>query len=244
MSTLFIFLFLLLTVLLGCSRYKKLGLFVGMITLVSFITIGNGLIPTYLLYLLQTYTRPDTLAWEKYNTIVVLGAGTSKTPGTHEAMPSLLSYSRISMAVELYRDCKTKPRYCHIVISGGDPLHHGKTEAAVYQDVFLKLGVQSTDIQLEPHSKNTFQNAEFTSALLMQHPKQKILLISSNLALKRALIYFAYFNVHPLPIPSDFITVPFSKFPLGYNLAISDIAMHEIVGIIRFYVDKAFACQK
>lgn len=236
MSMLFIFLLLLLTILLGIFCYKKLNLLIGLITLLTFLLIGNGVIPFYLLKSLQIYKEPQAIKWKESNTIVVLGAGTSKPVGSDETKPSLMSFSRITTAAALYHNCKKSSSHCHILISGGDPQHNGKTEAATYRETLINLGIRNTDVQLEANSNNTFQNAKFISALLEQQHYKQILLVSSGLTLKRALLYFSYFNIHPIPVPSDFITVPFAKFPLAYNLAINDFAVHEIMGIVQFYI--------
>lgn len=236
MSTLFIFLLLLLTLLLGIFGYKKLNLLIGLITLLTFLLIGNGFIPFYLLKFLQIYTEPQVIKWKESNTIVVLGAGTSKPVGSDETKPSLMSFSRITTAAALYHNCKINSSHCHILISGGDPQHNGKTEAATYRETLINLGIKHSDIQLESDSKNTFQNAKFISALLEQKSDKQILLVSSGLTLRRALLYFSYFKIHPIPVPADFIMIPFSKFPLAYNLAINDFAVHEIIGIAQFYI--------
>jgi uncharacterized SAM-binding protein YcdF (DUF218 family) len=243
MSTLFIFILVAFTLALGCTKYKKLCTTFALLTLICFLLIGDGFIPSYLLQFLQTNKLSNAINWQKNNTIIVLGAGTSKPPGT-EIKPSLMAFSRITAAAELYRRCKTKAPYCYILISGGDPLHNGKSEAATYRDTLLALGIPQTDIQLETLSKNTFQNAKFTSNLLKKHQNEQILLLSSGLTLKRALLYFSYFNIYPTPIPSDFITIPFSIFPLGYNLAMNDFAIHEIIGIVRFYIYNFFDWNK
>ncbi|MES2998151.1 MAG: YdcF family protein [Pseudomonadota bacterium] len=243
MSTLFIFLFLLLTLFLILFGYKKLSLFVALITLISFIVIGNGFFPAYLLHSLQEYQEP-VIDWKENNTIIVLGTASNKAPDTHSIRPSLLSFSRITAAAALYRRCKINTSQCHILISGGDPLGNGKSEAVTYRDILLSLGINPVDIQLESHSKNTFQNAEFTSVLLRQHPAEQVLLVTSGLTLKRALLYFSYFGIHPIPIPSDFIPISPSQFPSGYNLAISDFAIHEIIGICRFYIYNFFGWNK
>ena len=242
MSTLFIFLLLLLTILLGIFCYKKPTLLIGLITLLTFLLIGNGFIPFYLLKSLQIYKEPQVIKWKESNTIVVLGAGTSKPVGSDsdQTKPSLMSFSRITTAATLYHNCKINSSHCHILISGGDPQHNGKTEAATYRETLINLGIKNADIQLEPDSKNTFQNAKFIGTLLVQQPSKQILLVSSGLTLRRALLYFSYFNIHPIPIPSDFITIPFSKFPLAYNLAINDFAVHEIIGIAQFYIYNFF----
>ncbi|BBB14751.1 putative lipoprotein transmembrane [Candidatus Rickettsiella viridis] len=235
-----IFLLLLLTILFGVFCYKKLNFLTGLITLFIFLLIGNGFIPFYLLKSLQIYKEPQIIKWKKSNTIVVLGAGTSKPVGSDETKPSLMAFSRITTAATLYHNCKINSSHCHILISGGDPQHNGKTEAATYRETLINLGIKDSDIQLEPDSKNTFQNTKFISTLLEQQPSNQILLVSSGLTLRRALLYFSYFNIYPIPVASDFITIPFSKFPLAYNLAINDFAVHEIIGIAQFYIYNFF----
>lgn len=244
MSTLFIFILLLLTFILGLFKYKKLWLLTSLFILISFIGIGYGFFPLCLLHFLQNYKELHVITWGKSNAIIVLGAGTSKTKDSSIIKPSLWAFSRITAAAQLYRRCKSYSSICHILISGGNPRHHGKTEAATYRDALIALGINQTDIKLESTSKNTFQNAELTSTMLRQHPVEQIFLVSSGLTLKRALLYFSYFNVYPVPIPSDFVTIPLTKFPLGYNLAVSDFAAHEIIGIARFYVYNFFGWNK
>ncbi len=237
MSTKFIFLFLLLSASLGIVNYKKTSLIISLFAIISYLVVGDGLFPAYLLHNLQTpYSQATYPSWKKTNTLLLLGAGTSKVPGSHMIKPSILSFSRIMETAKLYRGCKLTQVSCHILISGGDPLNNGKSEAATYRDSLLSLGVNPSDIQLESQSRNTYQNAKFSSYLLKKQARDQILLISSGLVIKRALLYFSYFGIHPVPIASDFITIPISKLPLGYNFAMSDFVLHEYLGIARFYI--------
>lgn len=237
MSTFFLFLLLLLCILFILFNFRKTSLVTGTVLITSYILIGNGFSPAYLLHNLQLpYSQTPSINWKKTNIIILLGAGTSKNPSSNEIKPSILSFSRISQTAIIYRECKTTNASCHILISGGDPLNNGKSEAKTYQENLLSLGINSKDILLETQSTNTFQNARFSSYLLKKHYNEQILLVSSGLALKRALLYFAFFNIYPKPIASDFITIPIAKYPLGYNLAMNDFAIHEYIGILRFYI--------
>lgn len=237
MSTLFVFLLLLLCILFILFNFRKTSLVIGSISITSYILIGNGFLPAYLLHNLQfPYNQTSPIHWEKTNIIILLGAGTSKNPRSNEIKPSILAFSRISQTAIIYRECKNTNTSCHILISGGDPLNNGKSEAKTYQENLLSLGVNSKDILLETQSKNTFQNARFSSYFLKKHYNAQILLVSSGLALKRALLYFYFFNIYPKPIASDFITIPMAKYPLGYNFAMNDFAIHEYIGILRFYI--------
>lgn len=245
MSTFFIFLLFLISILLSLFNYKKTSLIAGSIVILSYILIGNGVFPAYLLHNLQLpYSQSHPIHWKKTNTIILLGAGTSKDPRSTAIKPSILSFSRIAQTVIIYRECKNTNASCHILISGGDPLNNGKSEAKTYQENLLSLGINSKDILLETQSKNTFQNARYASYLLKKHSNDQILLVSSGLALKRALLYFYFFNVYPKPIASDFITIPIVQYPLGYNFAMNDFAIHEYIGILRFYICNFFGWNK
>lgn len=212
-------------------------LIIGVVLVVVYIVIGNGFLPAYLLHRLQSpYSQSIPINWKKTNTIILFGAGTSKNPDSNKIKPSLLAFSRIVQTVIIYRECKKTNVICSILVSGGDPLNNGKSEAETYQESLVALGVDSKDIQLETHSKNTYQNAKFSTYLLKKNSSEQLLLVNSRLALKRALLYFSSFNIFPIPIASDFVTIPISKYPLGYNFAMNDFAIHEYIGIFRFYI--------
>lgn len=237
MSTLFVFLLILICILLNLFNYKKTCLLAGSILIVVYLVIGNGFLPAYLLHRLQSpYRQSVPINWKKTNTIMLLGAGTSKDPKSDKVKPSLLAFSRIVQTASIYRECKKNNVSCSIFISGGDPLNNGDSEAKAYQESLVALGINSKNIQLETHSKNTFQNAKFSTYLLKEHPSEQLLLVNSGLVLKRTLLYFSFFNIYPIPIASDYITIPITKYPLGYNFAMNDFAIHEYVGILRFYI--------
>ncbi|MFZ0219998.1 MAG: YdcF family protein [Candidatus Aquirickettsiella sp.] len=237
MSTFFIFLLLLICISLSLFNFKKMSLIAGSILILCYLVIGDGLFPAYLLRSLQSpYSQPTPINWKKTNNIILLGGGTSKDPRSNKINPSILAFSRIVQTAIIYRACKKTRARCHILISGGDPSNKGKSEAKTYQESLLSLGINSEDIQLEDQSNNTYQNAEFSSYFLKKQPSEQLLLVNSGIALKRALLYFSFFNLHPKPIASDFITIPITKYPLGYNFAMNDFAIHEYIGILRFYI--------
>ncbi len=237
MSTSFLFLVLLMFVLACLFNFKKTSFIAGTIIILSYFFIGNGFIPAYLLHNLQsTYNLSTPTHWKQRNTIILLGAGTSKDPRSNKIRPSILAFSRIMQTAILYHECKKANTTCNILISGGDTLNNGRTEAKTYQEALLSLGIRTKDIQLETQSKNTYQNTKFSSHLLKKQASSQLLLVSSALTLKRSLLYFSFFKIFPTPIASDFITIPFTLYPIGYNFAMNDFAMHEYIGIFRFYL--------
>jgi uncharacterized SAM-binding protein YcdF (DUF218 family) len=205
--------------------------------LVSFEAVGSGFVPLLLVEGLQArFVREDHPAWGERNAIIVLGGGTVRWPGQPIVRPAVLAYSRVVEAVRLYLLAKRNQRPCRILISGGDASRTGVTEAEAYGAAMLQLGVEPADIVPEGRSLNTFQNAEFTVALLRRQPFDKLFLVTSGLHLRRALLYFGHFGVYPIPCAADRILLRPSILPVGYNFAVADFATHEYVGIVRYYL--------
>jgi len=202
---------------------------------IGFLAVGCGPIPTWLLDRLQSgYETTPTIAWQDSNAIVVLGAGTDRIEGV--ITPGVFSYPRITVAAELYNDCRKTGNDCKIVISGGDAARHGASEAAVYRDVFVRLGVDVSAVLVEPESMNTWQNAQFTSELLARHDVARIVLVSSAIHMRRSELYFAHFGVKATPVRSDYLHGMMSVLPLSYNFFVTDFALHEYLGIARYHL--------
>ena len=202
-----------------------------------FLAAGCGPVPAWLLTNLQSaYAKNPTVQWSKRNAIVVLGAGTEKVPRADLIEPGIFSYSRIVEAAALYRDCRTTGADCKIVVSGGDPRHNGESEASVYRGTLIRLGIESADVLSEPDSMNTWQNAQFTSALLERYQADEVLLVSSAIHLRRSLLYFLHFGVDATPMRADYLRAVLSPLPLAYNFTVTDFALHEYAGMALYAV--------
>ncbi|CAJ0790611.1 hypothetical protein LMG7141_02391 [Ralstonia condita] len=202
------------------------------------VAIGCGPVPAWLLDSLeQPFEHAPQLTWGPRNAIVLLGAGTFRVGQTVE--PSLFSYPRMVQAAKLYEACRKSDNDCKIFVSGGDARHHGAPEATVYARDLIALGVDRTDVLLEPESMNTWQNAQFSRALLAQYGPDRTVLVSSAIHLRRSLLYFAHFGMTPIPVRADDLQATVSPLPLAYNFALTDFALHEWIGIARYHVYNA-----
>jgi uncharacterized SAM-binding protein YcdF (DUF218 family) len=217
-------------------RQRKTAAIAISVTLIAFEAVGSGWIPSLLLGSLQLVSFEENPTWGDRNIIIVLGDGTVRLPDRSMVKPSALAYSRILEAVRLYSLAKKSNHQCNILISGGDASGTGMTEADVYRAEMVQLGVVDSDILLERRSMNTFQNAEFTESIVREQQFDKLFLVTSGLHLRRALLYFGYFSIHPTPCAADYVVPPISILPTGYNFAIADLAAHEFIGILRYYV--------
>lgn len=200
--------------------------------------VGCGVVPAWLLDSLEKpFEDEPHITWGTRNAIVLLGAGTFHVGQTVE--PSMFSYPRLVEAAQLYQACRKSDNDCKILVSGGDARHHGEPEAAVYGRELVALGVDRADLLAEPRSMNTWQNAQFSRAVLAEYAPDRTVLVSSAIHLRRSLLYFAHFGVTPIPVRADDLQATASPLPMAYNFALTDYALHEWIGIARYHVYNA-----
>ncbi|WP_299020097.1 YdcF family protein [uncultured Photobacterium sp.] len=236
------FLILVITIATAFSllKWRKTSTTLYTLSALFFLAVGCGFVPAYLLDNLQSpYDKKPTIQWSKQNAIVLLGAGTEKIAQTENIEPGMFSFGRLFESAALYNDCKKSGANCKIIISGGDAKYNGSPEALIYQETLVQLGILKDDIIPEPNSMNTWQNAQFTSTMLRQEKADKVVLVSSGIHLRRSLIYFAHFGINPIAVRADYLDAIPSTLPLSYNIAITDFAVHEYIGIARYHVYNA-----
>jgi uncharacterized SAM-binding protein YcdF (DUF218 family) len=237
MTTGILFLILLITICFAILKYRKATVISFAIFGIGFILIGYGILPAILLKSLEVSNSASThLDWKKKNAIVVLGFGNAKLSDGSPIKSTVFGYSRVFTAAQVYSSCKKSGQRCVLVLSGGDPQHLGISEAEVFRNELISIGVDDFDIEVEPNSQDTYQNAKFTNAILRSGNYDYVVLITSGFHIKRSLEYFNSFGIHPVPISSDYVNAQISFLPLGYNFASTDLASHEIVGIARLWV--------
>jgi uncharacterized SAM-binding protein YcdF (DUF218 family) len=240
MITAALVLLLLTGILLALFRRPRLGLGVLVAVLGLFWFVGSGrLAPLLLKPLEKPYPRVTAPWWGRRNAVVLLGAGAVRVGAGGGFQPSFMAHSRILEAVRLYRNCRSGGAPCTLIISGGDAMGIGASEAAIYGGEVLALGVAEGDLVLETKSMNTFKNAQFCEPLLKAGGFDRVLLVTSGLHLKRSLLYFSHFGIGCEGAPADHLQSLQSWVPSGYNLAVADLAFHEHLGLLRYRVYNA-----
>lgn len=236
-------LFLITLYLMICSHLRAARILFG-ITIIVFLLIGTGVIPYFMLKSLQaseSISKPD---FGKNTAIILLGFGIMKQPESERVYPMPLSYSRITNAAMLYNSCKKSKGECKIVISGGDPNEIGRSEANVYKEILIQLNINLNDILVEEKSDNTFQNAKLTNELLKKYSFDKLYLVTSAFHLKRSELYFSHFGLNTIAYPADYLIAPLSIIPKSYNFMLTDLAIHEYLGFLRYYIYNYFNLNK
>lgn len=227
----------LLAALCMAMRRRRLGQALYALSAALFLAVGCGYVPAWLLGNLQAaYDVKPAHAWGQRNAIVVLGAGTEKVAATGCVEPALSSYARIVEAATLQRDCCKMGGECKIIISGGDAKRTGSSEAMVYRDALLTLGMEGNDVLIEPNSTSTWQHARFTSDVLQHFAADHVVLVSSGVHLRRSRLYFEHFGIDATQVRSDSLGAVKSLLPQPHNFSVTDAALHEYLGIARYHM--------
>lgn len=242
MSILLVFVPLILGGILFLFKRYKAALFFTSLSVFDLLFIGTGLFPSILLSRLQNNFAASSsdIHWKNNNLIVLLGGGVIKNPIAHAVEPSIIAYARIYQTAKLYFSCLTQAIQCKIIISGGDPQNNGITEAEAYKNALSHLNVNSDDIVIEVNSKNTYENAEYVTAMIKPEEFDQVVLVTSGIHIKRAMLYFSNFGLTPTPISSDYLSPLIGFIPTAYNFTLTDLAIHEYIGILRFHIYNAF----
>lgn len=230
--------------LLGCAlgrfRHGRAGWVCHGVAFVLFVMSACGPLPAWLLDRLQApYATRPKVDWAPRNAIVVLGVGTSRVALTGEVGPTVFAGGRLAEGYTLYRQCKQAGGDCKLIVSGGDPFRNGVTEAKAYGDILLGMGVDRSDLLLETRSLNTWQNAQFVRPMLKAYAPQRVVLVTAAVHMRRSLLFFEHFGIDALPLRAEYADVRQTWFPNGWNVALTEAALHEYLGVLTYHLYNA-----
>ena len=169
----------------------------------------------------------------KAQAMVVLGGAVSPPSASNAEIDLGSAADRVWYAARLFHAGKAPM----LILSGGyDPERHAYSEARAMAAFLTDLGVSAQAIVLEEQSRNTWQNAAYSAALLKARGIDRILLVTSALHMPRALALFTAQGLQVIPAPTDFeASQPpppgvLAWLPDALALDASGRAMKELVG--------------
>ncbi|WP_244815818.1 YdcF family protein [Caballeronia sp. Lep1P3] len=196
---------------------------------------GTGWFARPLLGLAQRgYEQTIPPSFAPRTAIILMGGGTDRRQGT--LVPKHDSMTRIAAVALLYRQCRDAGASCRVILSGGDPEHHGQAEADNYAPYVLARGVPSADLTRENTSYNTYENARNVAAILGNAHDSALIVVTSAYHMRRSLRAFEAFGYEPQPYVSNVRSTPMTVIPRFWNFVNSELALHELIGLARFYV--------
>jgi uncharacterized SAM-binding protein YcdF (DUF218 family) len=233
-------LFLFLALLgLGISKmWKKLGWTVSAVSLSILLLLC---IPSVTSLLMSTIQYEPPLAEHELrktlsdvDALVILGGGrrTSATEYNQDTV-SALTLERVRYAAWI-----AKRTGLPLIVSGGKLGKELKSEAELIQEVLQKEFVVIVDY-VEGESRNTYENARYTTEILGNHKMNKIALVTHAWHMPRAKKAFKYFGVDVVAAPTAFYESSpdwqaTDLVPSSDALYYSSHALHEIVGSLWY----------
>ena len=196
----------------------------------------------------ETQQSMEAVKPDSYDAIVVLGGGIILyRDDAGNDIHAGKTFDRLFQAFRLWQ-AKVAPR---IILSGGtDPLFGtGPSEADVARKFLVTLGMPDSAILTELASRSTWENAIETMKLTRQHPeffpRNRLLLVTSALHIRRAVWCFGHCGLPVSPFPCDFDSSPdlpstpmvrlFLFLPSVEALDLWGRLLHEWFGIVAYH---------
>ena len=143
--------------------------------------------------------------------------------------------SSMGRVVEAARLAKRHPS-ARLIVAGGPELEPGRSEAEATRALLIELGVEPERIELEVHSRNTFENALFVKQIARPQPGQHWLLVTSAFHMPRAMGCFRAVGFPVTAFPVDYrygaLTAP--RFDFFDGLSELKYAVHEYTGLVVY----------
>ncbi len=117
---------------------------------------------------------------------------------------------------------------------------HGRSDGRTRTYVFAQMGLDSKRLILEQRSRNTYENILFAREIARPRPGEVWLLATTASHMPRAMGVARKLGWVMQPWPTDYMTTPsgisgYFQYPV--NLARIDMAMHEWLGLLVYWLD-------
>lgn len=232
---------LVLGAFLSATRLARLGRRLLIAAIVLLVICGFSPLGNLLLYPLESRFPAWHASAGAPDGIIVLGGSIDADLSAAHATPVVHSApDRILMGAALAR------RYpnARIVFTGGSAnlISNDAREADYAAVVFESLGVDRARLIMERASRNTYENAVFTKALVEPKPDEHWLLVTSAYHMPRAMGLFrkAGFAVEACPVDWRVGTsrrdiLSFTSFA-NDGLGRTDVGMREWIGLLAYWM--------
>lgn len=220
------------------TGYRRVGCWLLGAGIAGFVAIGFTPLGSFVLRPLEDRFPQPPHDMPPPDGIVVLGGSTDEVISAARDQATISdAATRVTAAVELAR------RYpaARLVFSGGSGrlLPHARTEAEDTRRLWIGLGVAPERITLEDRSRNTDENARFTTALVQPAPNTRWLLVTSAFHMPRSVGLFRAAGFPVIPYPVDYRTTgtwddAWPPRNVTAGLSRFEVAAREWVGLVVY----------
>lgn len=235
-NTFMLFLACLGTLLLAFGR--RWGRWPALLGLGWFVAVLLTPLPAWLtLPLEDRFPRPEAPA--RVDGVIVLGGAVEQQLTLARGIPALNGAAeRMTETLALARRFPE----ARIVFTGGSAgLAPGEmSEADVARRLFSALGLEGPRVTFEAESRNTWENATLSHALVRPQPGETWLLVTSASHMPRSVGCFRRAGWSITPWPVNYSTQPGGKGwfdpPFSFRLGQAEWAVREYVGLLAYWL--------
>jgi uncharacterized SAM-binding protein YcdF (DUF218 family) len=234
---------LMLLALLLWRWFKKTACCLLIFSWLSLAALSMPAVSAYLFQWLEApYVKQSFELDDDVGAIVVLGGGRLRNPPEYggEDQPGYHALWRLRFAGRLANQYQLP-----VIVSGGTVYPYETISEAAIGAKFLREEMQVSEVWEEGESRDTWQNARNSIALLKEKEIQKVAVVTHAYHMRRAEIAFRRANanhvspIEVVPMPTMFFSVAASGWwddllPTSYGLLGSRVALHEYLGL-AFY---------
>jgi uncharacterized SAM-binding protein YcdF (DUF218 family) len=228
---------LLIVIALLGYRKPRVGKACLLLALLLLVIFGTDPLPDLLIRTLEKQYTPMTTP-PHVEAVIVLSGPVDLRLSTLEHIELRDSAERILEGIQLVQ----KGYGDILIITGGsaDLYDQTKHEAVFLRQMALDFGVPDHKILIEQTSRNTYENAVNTRALMEQHGITTSLLVTTASHMPRSMGCFRKIGLEPIPYPVDFRADPHPEYhlltiiPNAGGFRKTSFALHEYIGILTY----------
>lgn len=209
-------------------RFRRVAADLVIAAMLLYVVFGSGWMSHWLMSHLEYQYPPSQEAAGSAvpDTMVVLTGYAQSSPGmplSGQVNPS--SGYRILEAASIFH----RTRHMTVVISGDDEV------PKIMRDLLVSLGVPAKSVVTDSVSYSTYESAVNLRERLRGKP---FYLVTSAGHMPRAMGVFRKQGLTPIPAPTEYLSAysvrDWNVQPNGRHLAISDLAVHEFLGLVWY----------
>jgi uncharacterized SAM-binding protein YcdF (DUF218 family) len=231
----YVFLFLLVALIF--YRKPRLGKTCILLALLVFMVFGTKPVPDMLIRFLESQYQPVS-PLPHVDAVIVLSGALNLRLSTPQHLEFGEGVERILAGIKLVQEGYGDV----LIISGGsgDIYDQTKREAVFLRQFAIDLGVPEKKILIDQNSRNTYENATNTRAIMEQHGISSSILVTTASHLPRSMACFEKLGIKPIPYPVDFYSAPdpdynlFDIIPGVSSLKRTSFILHEYIGILIY----------
>ena len=220
-------------------RKMRLAISLVTVSMLGLATLGwLPVAPVALALLEERFPMPVDV--EDIEGIVMLGGAVDAHTTIARTQPILNTAAEqittVRVLAERFPDAK-------VLLSGG--AGHGAeggelTESDIAADLLIGMGMAPDRIELEEHSRNTCENAQWSASQQKMDAESRWLLVTSASHMPRAVACFRAVGAEIIPYPVDYrtgnLTSGDTPLSLSDGLALADLAAHEWIGLLLYRI--------